>query len=177
MRCAWGWGSFALCVSSRIFKFSLICGLFIRFGRLFVMGCDGVSVLLPESCLEFLSRMLGLTPNCFEWGDVFFQVRKWFSGMRSTDIIPVILVRARSRGASRWRWLESMAIFEVCQGRCDLDIMLDDLCLSVRPNQKILTDAFVLWSHSVGSVSISGSNPPSVVTSILKLYYLLWLHN
>ena len=47
-----------------------------------------------------------------------------------------------------------MAIFEVCQGRCDLDIMLDDLCLSVGPNQKILTDAFVLWSHFINYLLI-----------------------
>ena len=64
-----------VCISLRIFKFSL-CDLLVRFDRLFVMGCDWVSVLLPELCLEFLNRVLGMTPNCFEWEGVFLGAKK-----------------------------------------------------------------------------------------------------
>jgi len=42
--------------------------------------------------------------------------------------------------------------------------------------KRILAEAFVLWSHSVGSPSFCGSNPPSVVTSSSRLNYSLWLH-
>ena len=42
------------------------------------------------------------------------------------------------------------------------------------PNQKeISLKLFVLWSHSVGSISLRGSNPPSVVTSSSRLDYSL----